>query len=139
MPCVAHGVPDVCDSNRTTTTAVPVHQPGSSTSLPVCPARQPAATFLSTTHCLPAPAPAPPAAPLTPACSLPSLHSPTCYFMVRWPLWLESWREAYAVKHPLPQVLKDLSVAPFFGNSIACRLQGLQQVRGMDASSRTTS
>lgn len=60
--------------------------------------------------------------------------------MVRWPLWLESWREAYSVKHPLPQVLKDLSVAPFFGNSIACRLQGLQQVRALEACrSRTAS
>jgi hypothetical protein len=48
--------------------------------------------------------------------------------MVRWPLLLEGWREAHAWRHPLPQLLKDLAIAPFFGNSIACRLPGLVQV-----------
>eukprot|EP00873_Tetraselmis_striata_P017788 jgi/Tetstr1/438052/TSEL_026678.t1 len=44
------------------------------------------------------------------------------HMMVKMPLWVEAWREAWRVQATPAVLLRDLAMAPFFGNSLASSL-----------------
>ncbi|KAI7843384.1 hypothetical protein COHA_002982 [Chlorella ohadii] len=54
--------------------------------------------------------------------------APLRRFMVQLPPAVESWREQLRLKGGLFRTIRDLAMAPFFGNSVACRIAEAHEI-----------